>query len=74
MEKPFHVLVVWLPPGSPELNPIKLVFHILAQRIRSYRTKRNIGPCDNKVVKHATQVMNEISFETIAKCYLHCGY
>ena len=34
-----NILVVYLPTCLPELNPIELVFHILAHRLRSY----NIG-------------------------------
>jgi hypothetical protein len=29
--RPLNVLVVYLPAGAPELNPIELVFHILAR-------------------------------------------
>lgn len=32
---PLHVLVVCLPTRSPELNPIELLFHVLARRIQS---------------------------------------
>jgi hypothetical protein len=35
--RPLNVLVVYLPARTPELNPIGLVFHILARRIRSFR-------------------------------------
>jgi transposase len=28
--RPLHILVIFLPTRSPELNPIELVFHILA--------------------------------------------
>ncbi len=31
--RPLNVLVIFLPTRSPELNPIELVFHILARRI-----------------------------------------
>jgi hypothetical protein len=33
---PLHILVIALPTRSPELNPIKLVFHILAFWIHSF--------------------------------------
>jgi transposase len=41
-----HILVIYLPTRSPELNPIKLVFHILAMRICSYWYP-TAGPCNN---------------------------
>jgi hypothetical protein len=69
-----HILVVYLPTRSPELNPIELVFHILARRIRSQRLATGAGPCDKEVVRYATAVMQQMEFETIAKCYRHCGY
>jgi hypothetical protein len=35
--EPLYVLVVYLPAQAPESNPIELVFHILARRIRSFQ-------------------------------------
>jgi transposase len=54
---PLHVLVIYLPTRSPELNPIELIFHILAIRIHLYRY-RTAGPCHNAVLHKAAQVMN----------------
>jgi transposase len=71
--EPLHVLVVYLPARAPELNPIELVFHILAHRIRSFRY-RMAGPCDAAVVRQTARVLNEIILETIIKCSIHCGY
>jgi hypothetical protein len=48
--RPLNVLVIFLPTQSPELNPIELVFHILARHIRSFRY-RMAGPCSNAVVR-----------------------
>ena len=31
-----RVLIVYLPTHSPELNPIELLFHVLARRIQSW--------------------------------------
>jgi hypothetical protein len=70
---PLHVLVIYLPTRSPELNPIELIFHILARRIRSYRYQL-AGPSDQAVVKNAKRVLDEMSYELILKCYVHCGY
>jgi len=71
--RPLNVLVIFLPTRSPELNPIELVFHILARRIRSFRY-RMAGPCDAAVVSQTTKVMDAMEYETILKCYAHCGY
>ena len=72
--RPLNIITVFLPTRSPELNPIELVFHILARRIRSYRVRTGSGPTDNEVVRYASSVMDDISVATIAKCYMHCGY
>jgi hypothetical protein len=73
--RPLNILTVFLPTRSPELNPIELVFHILTRRVRSYRVVDGGRPCDTEVVRYASQVMDDISLSTIAKCYVHdCGY
>jgi hypothetical protein len=61
---PLHVLVIYLPTRSPELNPIKLIFHILAMRIRSYRYW-TVGPCNNAILHKAAEVMNHMSYALI---------
>jgi transposase len=71
--EPLHVLVVYLPARAPELNPIELVFHIMARRIHSFQY-RMAGPCDAAVVRQMARVLNEITLETIIKCSIHCGY
>jgi transposase len=71
--RPLNVLVVYLPAGAPELNPIKLIFHILACRIRSFRY-RMAGPCHAAVVRQTARVLNGVTPETIVKCSIHCGY
>jgi hypothetical protein len=70
---PLHILVIQLPTRSPELNPIELVFHILAMRIRSFRY-RSAGPVDKAVLHRAAQVMDEMTYALIVKCCAHCGY
>ncbi len=71
--RPLHILVLYLPTRSPELNPIELVFHILAFRIRSYKYQ-TAGPCDKAVLYKASQVMNKMSYDLILCCCFHCGY
>ncbi len=71
--RPLHVKIVFLPTRSPELNPIEFMFHLLADRIRSYRY-RIIGAIDRQVVQVMGQVLDDIKYETIIKTYIHCGY
>jgi transposase len=70
---PLHILVIYLPTRSPELNPIELVFHILAMRIRLF-WYRTAGPCDNAILHKAAQVMNEMPYDLILRRCAHCGY
>jgi hypothetical protein len=72
--RPLHVLVIYLPTRSPELNPIKLIFHIFSRQVRSYQIHRNDGPVDQAVICYGSMVMNKILYETILNCYKHCGY
>jgi transposase len=69
-----QVLVVFLPTRSPELNPIELIFHILARRIRSYRYRQFAGPCDKAVLDLACQVLDDMSLDLVNRCCTHCGY
>jgi hypothetical protein len=70
---PLRVLIVYLPTRSPELNPIELLFHVLARRIQSWQHRlAEQGP--NAVVEQASRVLDEMSYELILSCYVHCGY
>ena len=71
--RPLHVKIVFLPTRCPELNPIEFMFHLLADRIRSYQY-RIIGAIDRQVVAVMGQVFDEIKYETIVKTYIYCGY
>jgi transposase len=72
--RPLHVLVIYLPTRSPELNPIELIFHIFSRRIRKYRTQNNEGAIDEAVVRYGSMVMDQMEYKTILNCYVHCGY
>jgi hypothetical protein len=71
--RPLHVKVVFLPTRCPELNPIEFMFHLLADRIRSFRY-RIVGAIDSQVVDLIGEVLDDIKYETIVKTYIHCGY
>jgi hypothetical protein len=71
--RPLYVLVVYLPTCSPELNPIKFVFHILTTHIRSFRY-RMAGPCNQLVVVEAKKVFDEMDYALILHIFIHCGY
>ena len=71
--KPLKVLVLFLPPCAPELNPIELIFNMLVQRLKSFHYRRMEGVSDS-VMKRVEKVLNNIKYETIVRCYMHCGY
>jgi transposase len=69
-----QVLVVFLPTRSPELNPIELIFYILARHIRSFRYRQMAGACDQAVVDLACRVLNDMPFNVVRQCCPYCGY
>lgn len=71
--QPLRILVIYLPPRTPELNPIELVFHILTRRIRSFHY-RHTGPVDEKTIDRIERVFEDLTLETIQNCCRHCGY
>ena len=71
--RPLQVLVLPLPARSPELNPIELIFHILLRRIRSFRYNL-AGPCDQAVIRMATKVLDDITYDLVYRTIGHCGY
>jgi hypothetical protein len=68
-----NVLTVFLPTRSPELNPIELVFHILARRIQSFKYQA-AGPRADLVLHQANRVLYDMDYALILRCFVHCGY
>lgn len=68
---PLNVCVVFLPTRSPELNPIELIFHILARRARHWTFYGDVA--GRSIVRNASKVLDEMSIELITKCFFHCG-
>ena len=71
--KPLHILVLFLPPRAPELNPIELLFHVLVLRLKGFHYRNVVGVKDT-VIEKAGRVLEGISYETILRTYQHCGY
>ena len=61
--------VVYLPPYSPDLNPIENIFAKVKQLIRGIRP-RSFG----QIVEAAKQVLPKITLDDIEAVFLHCGY
>jgi transposase len=61
--------MVYLPPYSPDLNPIENVFSKLKQLIRGFR------PHDwTQIIQSAKQALLNVTFDDIENAFLHCGY
>jgi transposase len=61
--------VVYLPPYSPDLNPIENIFSKVKQLFRKIRP-RNF----RQIVKAAKKVLHQITLDDIDSVFLHCGY
>ena len=61
--------LVFLPPYSPDLNPIELVFSKIKQRLRTLgcRTK-------NALWQTMQSVLDTVTPTNATNCYRHCGY
>jgi transposase len=71
--EPLNILVLFLPTRSPELNPIELVFNILAKKLRSFNYS-NARPDASLVVRKTTTILNEFPTDMFIRCCTHCGY
>jgi transposase len=61
--------LVFLPPYSPDLNPIELIFAKIKQGLRSLacRTREALWAA-------MQSVLNQVTPDDAANCYKHCGY
>ena len=61
--------LVFLPPYSPDLNPIELVFSKIKQRLRSlaYRSREALW-------RAMQTVLDAVTATDAINCYRHCGY
>jgi transposase len=61
--------LLFLPPYSPDLNPIEMVFSKIKQLLRS-------AACRTREALWNTMqsVLNQVSASDAANCFRHCGY
>lgn len=70
------ILILNLPPYTPELNPIELIFQLLGQRLR-HSNSRYLSyqmQSDDFFLFKCIEVLQSISNDDIVKCYRKCGY
>ena len=78
-DKPLRIFLLPLPTRAPELNPIELIFHILARRVASFKYTSGLSGNGfwiqgNAVSTVAEKVLNDLSFDLIKRTVAHCGY
>ena len=61
--------VVYLPPYSPDLNPIENIFSKIKQLIRGIRPKTF-----SQIVDATKKALLKITFDDLEAVFLHCGY
>lgn len=61
--------IAFLPPYSPDLNPIENVFSKIKQLVRGIRPKT--WP---QIIDAAKQALLKVSFDDVENAFIHCGY
>lgn len=61
--------LVFLPPYSPDLNPIELVFAKVKQLIRSLAFRAR-----DSLWKAMQTILDQVTPSDAANCFKHCGY
>jgi hypothetical protein len=68
------IFLQFLPTRSPELNPIKLLWNTLTQRLKHFPLSDDYGLRTHRVARAAEILMREFTHEDMDACYRHCGY
>ena len=61
--------VVYLPPYSPDLKPIEMIFSKVKQLFRALRPRSF-----SQITSQAKKVLKRITLDDLESVYLHCGY
>jgi hypothetical protein len=67
------IFLHFLPTRSPELNPIKLLWNVLAMWLKYISCMEN-GNRSHQVVDAACRIMDAITHEDVEKCFQHDKY
>jgi transposase len=66
------ILMVPLPPYTPELNPTELAFNAMTARIKASRSRSILAP--GHFAAAVKEEFNRMSRRDVKKFYTHCGY
>ena len=61
--------VVYLPPYSPDLNPIEMIFSKVKQLFRALKPRTF-----RQIVEQAKQVLTQVTLDDLESVFFHCGY
>ena len=61
--------VVYLPPYSPDLNPIEMIFSKIKQLFRALKPRTF-----QQIVENTEQVLKQVTLDEIEAVFLNCGY
>ncbi len=61
--------LVFLPPYSPDLNPIEMIFAKVKQRLRSLACRTR-----DALWQAMQSVLDQVTASDAANCFRHCGY
>lgn len=61
--------LLFLPPYSPDLNPIEMIFAKIKQLLRSIKTRTQ-----DALWKAMQSVLDKVTTSDAINCYKHCGY
>lgn len=61
--------LLFLPPYSPDLNPIEMIFAKVKQWLRSLACRTR-----NALWKAMQSILDHVTSEDATNCYKHCGY
>ena len=68
----YHILIVFMPARSPELNPIELLWHILVQRLKIVPLNGNHS--SERTATAAKEIMDQFTHRDVGSCYRKCNY
>jgi len=61
--------MVYLPPYSPDLNPIEMIFSKVKQLFRALKRRTF-----SQIITYAKQVLQQITLDDLESVFVHCGY
>jgi hypothetical protein len=69
-----HIVMIPLPPYTPELNPTELVFNSMAARISSKRSRAEFIIWGDDFSHVIRSELDQFTFYDVINFYRHCGY